>query len=231
MYPLDACDPPVLPEGWKPPYDHTLPGQTDVFNAFTDQDKREFLRSYYACTSFMDAQVGKLLDALQDADLMENTLIVFFGDHGYHLGEHNWWNKVTIFEKGTNAPFIVAGPGVDDSGTRSEAMIEFIDIYPTLADYAGLDSVPDYLEGKSFTDVLKDPSLPFRSEVHAIIRRGDMLGKMVKNEQWRYVEWDDGKQGRELYDQVNDPVEYTNLAEDPEYEQEVARMRELLYQK
>jgi uncharacterized sulfatase len=229
MYPLEDCDPHVLPEGWQPPYPHTLPGQTEIFNRFTEQDKREFLRSYYACSSFMDAQVGKLMKALKTSGQLDNTLIVFFGDHGYHLGEHNWWNKVTIYEKGTNAPFIIAGPPVTEKGVRSRAMFEFVDIYPTLAEIAGLEEVPTHLEGKSFAEVIADPSLPFRSEVRAVVNRGQMLGRTVKNTAWRYTEWDNGNKGRELYDQVADPLEYNNLAEDPEYADEVAVMRELLY--
>jgi len=229
MYLLEDCDPPVLPEGWKPPYKHTLPGATTVFNKFTDQDKREFLRSYYACTSFMDAQVGKLLEALKESGQMENTLIVFFGDHGYHLGEHNWWNKVAVFEKGTNPPFIIAGQSVGKKGVDSDAMFEYIDIYPTLANLFQLENTPDYLEGKSFAEVIEDPALPFRDEVRAIISRGEMLGRMVKNENYRYVEWDNGKKGRELYDQKNDPIEYNNLAENPEYLSVVTEMRTLLY--
>ena len=229
MYPLEDCDPPVLPEGWKPPYKHTLPGATTIFNKFTDQDKREFLRSYYACTSFMDAQVGKLMDALKETGQLENTLIVFFGDHGYHLGEHNWWNKVTIFEKGTNAPFIMAGPAVGKKGGDLDAMFEFIDIYPTLANIFQLKNIPEDLEGKSFAAVVNDPSKPFRTEVRAVIRRGEMLGRMVKNSKWRYIEWDNGKKGRELYDQKNDPVEYYNLAESPKYLSVVSEMRKLLY--
>ena len=229
MYPLEDCDPPELPEGWTPPYKHTLPGATTVFNKFTDQDKREFLRSYYACTSFMDAQVGKLLDALKESGQMENTLIVFFGDHGYHLGEHNWWNKVTVFEKGTNPPFIIAGQSVGQKGVDADAMFEYIDIYPTMANLFQLKNTPEYLEGKSFAEVIKDPALPFREEVRAIISRGEMLGRMVKNENYRYVEWDNGKKGRELYDQKNDPIEYNNLAENPEYLSVVSEMRTLLY--
>ncbi len=228
MYPLEDCDPHVLPKDWVPPYSHTLPGQTKVFNKFTDQDKREFLRSYYACSSFMDALIGKLLHALKETGQMENTLIVFMGDHGYHLGEHNWWNKVTLFEQGTSAPFIVAGPPVEEKGVRSEAMFEFIDIYPTLAALCDLKNTPRYLEGKSFASVVKNPSQPFRNEVRAIINRGEMLGRTVKNSKWRYTEWDEGKKGRELYHQINDPLEYENLAEDPQYQSVVAHMKELL---
>jgi uncharacterized sulfatase len=229
MYPLEDCDPPVLPEGWEPPYKHTLPGETKTFNKFTDQDKREFLRSYYACTSFMDAQVGKIIDALKETGQLDNTLIVFFGDHGYHLGEHNWWNKVTIFEKGTNAPFIMAGNSVGKKGVVSNAMFEYIDIYPTLANLFSLQNIPEHLEGKSFANVVNDPTKPFRNEVRAVIRRGDKLGRMVKNEKFRYVEWDNGKMGRELYDQKNDPIEYRNLAEETEYSDVVSEMRTLLY--
>ena len=217
MYPLENCDPPELPDGWKPPYPHSLPGQTAIFNQFSDQDKREFLRSYYACTSFMDAQVGRLLTALEESGQMDNTLIVLFGDHGYHLGEHNWWNKVTLYEKGTNAPFIVAGNAVGKKGVASDAMFEFIDIYPTLADLMNLEDVPDYLEGKSFANVLADPALPFKNEVYAVVRRGKSMGRMLKTRDWRYIEWDHAQMGIELYDQMNDPVEYQNLAQDPAY--------------
>ncbi len=228
MYPLEVCNPPVLPEGWKPPYKHTLPSETAVFDRFTDQDKREFLRSYYACTSFLDAQVGKLLKALEETNQLENTLIVFFGDHGYHLGEHNWWNKVTIFEKGTRAPFIMAGQSVGKKGVESDAMFEYIDIYPTLAELLKLKNTPVYLEGKSFAQVVKDPSKPFRSSVQAVVSRGEMLGRMVKNKKWRYIEWDKGQKGIELYDQVNDPMEYNNLANLPEYANSIQEMKRLM---
>jgi arylsulfatase A-like enzyme len=157
MYPLEICNPPVLPEGWQPPFKHTLPNETAIFNKFTDQDKREFLRSYYACTSYMDAQVGKVLKALEETGQLDNTLIVFFGDHGYHLGEHNWWNKVTLYQKGTNAPFIMAGSSVGEKGMTSNAMFEFVDLYPTFADIFNLKQTPTYLEGKSFKKVLKKP--------------------------------------------------------------------------
>ncbi len=228
MYPLEICNPPVLPEGWQAPYKHTLPTETAIFNKFTDQDKREFLRSYYACTSYLDAQVGKVLKALEESGQLDNTLIILFGDHGYHLGEHNWWNKVTLFQKGTNAPFIVAGQSVGKKGLSSDAMFEYIDIYPTLADIFKLKNTPKYLEGKSFKKVLKNPVKPFRSSVSAVISRGNMLGKMVKTEQWRYIEWDNTKMGIELYDQKNDPIEYKNLANDPAYKTVLEEMKKLI---
>lgn len=231
MYPLEICTPPVLPQGWVAPYKHTLPSEAAVFDKFTDQDKREFLRSYWACCSFLDAQVGKLLKALEESGQMDNTLIVLMGDHGYHLGEHNWWNKVTIFEKGTNAPFIIAGQSVGQKGAESDAMLEFIDIYPTLADLLDLKNTPDYLEGRSFSAVLKNPSLSFRTSVSAVVRRGEMLGRTVKTDKWRYTEWDNGEKGMELYDQVNDPVEYNNLATNQSYATVIAEMKKLLYQK
>ncbi len=228
MYSLSDCTPPELPEGWEPPYDHTLPPQTDVFNRFTDNDKREFLRSYYAATSFMDAQVGKVLEALEESGQMENTIIVLFGDHGYHLGEHNWWNKVTIFEMGTRAPFIIGGGLIQKKGVTSEAMFEFIDIYPTLADFCELRGVPEYLEGESFANILENPLQEFRSAVQATTRRGEMEGKMVKTKKWRYVEWDNGEKGAELYDQTHDPIEYHNLANDVKYDSVINEMKMLL---
>ena len=230
LYPLVTCDPPILPEGWTAPYAHSLPNQTVIFSQFTDQDKREFLRSYYACTSFMDAQVGKVIDALKEENLMENTLIVFLGDHGYHLGEHQWWNKVTIYEKGQNAPMIIVDGEKNIAGVESNAMIEFIDLYPTLADVCDLKNVPDYLEGKSFRNVLENPLSSFRDVVYAIIRRGDMIGKTVKTRDWRYIEWDNGKQGYELYNEHSDPLEYNNLAENSSYDDVQALMKQMLDQ-
>ena len=231
MYPLEDCTPHIVPDGWKPPYPHTLLSWSKIFDKFTDNDKREFLRSYYACTSFMDAQVGRILDALEESGQMDNTLIVLFGDHGYHLGENSWWNKVTVYEEGTNAPFIMAGNAVGKKGIKSDAMFEFIDIYPTLAEIMNLKNTPDYLEGKSFASLVEDPELPFRDQVHAVTKRGEILGRMVKNIEWRYIEWDHGNQGSELYNQKEDPLEYNNLAQNTEYADVIVEMKKLLNQK
>jgi uncharacterized sulfatase len=227
-YPLEICTPPPIPEGWEPPYEHTLPNQTPIFNNFTDQDKREFLRSYYACTSFMDAQLGKVMDALEEEGLMDNTLIVFFGDHGYHLGEHNWWNKVTVYEKCNNAPLIIMNGDTALAGKETTALVEFLDFYPTIASYFKLEGIPEYLEGKSFENILQNPEASFRDQVNIITVRGKFLGRSVKTKEWRYTEWDDGNRGTELYDQLNDPLEYNNLSALEGYDSVQEQMKKLI---
>ena len=228
LYPEEDCDLHRPPEDWQVPHPITLPGETRVFDLFTDQERCEFQRAYYACVSFMDAQVGKVLDALKEQGLMENTLVVFFGDHGYHLGEHNWWNKVTVYEKSHVAPMIIYTGNDKVKGRETNAMIEFIDLYPTLATYCGLDNIPDYLEGKDFGAVLKNPEASFREFVTKVVGRGNVLGRSVKTTEWRYTEWDEGRQGTELYDQINDPLEYNDLSGDPAYDNIQHEMRKLL---
>ncbi len=181
---------------------------------------------------FMDAQVGKLLKALEESGQMDNTLIVFMGDHGYHLGEHNWWNKVTIFEKGTNAPFIIAGNAAGQKGVETDAMFEFIDIYPTLAELMGLKNVPDYLEGRSFSEVLKNPSLPFRSSVRADSKQGCDAGQNCKNR----INGDirNGITGiREMNSMIRERIRSSIiiLLLIQSYSAVVAEMKKLLYQK
>lgn len=235
MYPLEDMIPHVPPEDWNAPHAHTFPHKSKVFpkgaailNNFTEQDKKEFLRSYYACTTYMDAQLGKILDALKESGQIDNTLIVFFGDHGYHLGEQNWWNKFTLYERANNAPFIMAGASVKEKGVTSESLFEFIDIYPTLAELLQLKNTPGYLEGKSFAKLLDDPSESFRTSVQAVMTRGDLIGRSVKNKKWRYIEWENGTQGVELYDQEKDPLEYKNLAHNAEYSEIMVEMKKLL---
>ena len=108
----------------------------EAFGKFTDTERMEFLRAYYACTSFMDAQVGRVLDALDRRQLWDRTVVIFIGDHGYHLGERDWWNKNTLFDRSCRAPLIIAAPGVSPGVARG--LVEFVDLYPTIAEFAGL---------------------------------------------------------------------------------------------
>ena len=135
-----------------------IPNQSD-FASFTDKERREFKRAYQACVSFTDAQIGKVFATMDRLKLWENTMVVLIGDHGYHLGEHEWWNKVTVYERGAGAPMIVWVPGANGMGKPTNALIEFVDIYPTLIDYAGLKA-PHPLSGESLRPVMGNPRLP-----------------------------------------------------------------------
>ena len=228
-YPLDKCQPPKVPNNWQRPNKHAL--NTKAYNAFgnfTSSDKKEFLRAYYACVSFMDAQVGKVVAALEETGQLKDTLILLLGDHGYHLGENNHWNKSSLYDMSSGAPMILANPKLPVRGASSKAMVEFVDIYPTLAELFDLKNVPSNLEGRSFAHLAKDPKLPHRDEVRSVISRGDVIGRSVKNSKWRYNEWNEGREGVELYDEVKDPFEYENLAEDSDYSDVVAEMKKLL---
>ena len=191
---------------------------------------REAIRAYYASISFMDAQVGRLLDALDRLGLADNTIIVFASDHGYHLGEGGLWMKQTLFERSARTPLIVAGAGVPAKGRASTRVVEFVDIYPTLAALAGLQPPPG-LEGRSLQPLLKDPGMAWSHPAVTQVRRGGAAGFMgysVRTERWRYTEWADGKSGTELYDEVADPQELKNLAASPGHRKTVDEMQRLL---
>ena len=181
------------------------------FAAFTDRERAEFRRAYYAGTSFVDAQLGKLLEVLDRRSAWDDTILVFLGDHGYHLGEHGWWNKVTVFELCARTPLIVWAPGLAGMGRSTSGIVEFLDIYPTLADLAGL-TPPTGLQGTSFKPLLDDSDRPGKPWAYTQVTRGDRMGRSLRTDHWRYTEWEDGKSGVELYDHRSDPLEYQNLA-------------------
>jgi iduronate 2-sulfatase len=178
-----------------------------AFGKFTDRERQEFHRAYYACTSFMDAQVGRVLTALDRLNLWDRTLVVLLGDHGYHLGERNWWNKNTLFERSCRAPLLIAAPGVKPGVARGLA--EFVDLYPTLADFAGLVP-PSPLAGQSLRPLLANPSLAGKPAALTLVTRGPgQRGDSIRNDRWRYTAWSDGQ--RELYDHASDPEETRNV--------------------
>ncbi len=224
LYPLANCTPPTVPSGWAAESNNIPQSSRDIFLAFDDNDKREFLRSYYACTTFVDTQVGKVIQALDNNGLAEDTIIFLLGDHGYHLGEHEHWNKVTVFGKCHGAPFMVVAPDAEaDEGLVTSEIIEFVDIYPTLAEMCKLKDVPSDLEGISFQPLLDDPTQPWKEAGFIQVSRNG--GHAIQTERWRYTEWTDGF--RELYDHQADPIEYNNLIDDPQYADVILYLQEL----
>ena len=181
---------------------------------------RKAMQAYYACVSFIDAQVGRMLDALDRLSLTNNTIVVFWSDHGYHLGEHNGiWQKRTLFEQGARAPLIIRNPMSKGNGQACRRIVEFIDIYPTLTHLAGIKT-PKQIEGRSLVPLLEKPVSEWNSfAITQVLRPADnrleapVMGRSIRTERWRYSDWAEGKQGEELYDHLADPLEFNNLAD------------------
>ena len=187
--------------------------------------RREYMQSYHACISFLDAQLKIVFDALKSSGHWEDTVVIFTSDHGYHLGEHFLWGKVTLFDIGTRVPFLVRVPGLTKGGTESEAMVELVDIYPTLVDVAGLEP-PAGLQGVSLRPLLNHPERRGKKKVaYTVVTRGSKLGYAVRNQNWRYSKWPDGE---ELYNLNNDPEEKKNLVSFPHVAERVAEFRAFL---
>ena len=195
-------------------------------------------QAYYACVSFIDAQVGRLLGALDELGLSENTIVVFWSDHGYHLGEHNGvWQKRTLFEQSARSPLIIRAPG-KSSGQASPRIVEFVDIYPTVTSLAGVAG-PENLAGKDLTPLLENPIAKWDGfAITQVLRPADnrlssqVMGCSIRTHRWRFTEWANGEQGTELYDHHADPMEFDNLAIDPDGEMNgvIARLRVQLRQ-
>jgi len=174
---------------------------------------RDIRHAYYACISYVDAQVGRLLRALDRHRLRDDTVVLLWSDHGYQLGEHGMWCKHTNFETSTRVPLVVSVPGKRTAGQSTDGLVELVDIYPTLVDICRLPK-PDHLQGTSFAPLLDDPSLPWKTAAFSQYSRAGALGRSARTERWRYNEWQtDGIiVARELYDHETDPYENRNLA-------------------
>lgn len=183
-------------------------------------------RAYYAVISFMDAQVGRVVHALDSLGLADNTIIVLWSDHGYNLGEHGQWMKQSLFEKSAKVPFLIITPKAKTNNVTQP--VELVDIYPTLAELAHIQA-PDSLEGKSLVPLLNKDAANWQSAAYTQVKRDSIMGRSVRTERWRYTEWDNGKAGVELYDHSKDEDEFTNLANDSKYKDEVAKLSSLLH--
>jgi iduronate 2-sulfatase len=193
----------------------------------TADQARECKLAYYAAISFVDAQIGKVLDALDELGLAENTIVVFWSDHGYHLGEHGLWFKQSCFEESARTPLIMAVPGIKSTGKACNRIVEFIDIYPTLAALTGM-TPPSDLDGKSLVPLLEGPVAEWDYPAFTQVQRGTFPGHSVRTALWRYTEWDFSNKGAELYNEEADPQELNNLANNPLYAGVVRQMKELL---
>lgn len=192
--------------------------------------QRELIHGYYACVSYIDAQIGRLLDELDRLGLTENTIIVLWGDHGWKLGEHNSWAKQSNYEIDTHVPLIFGGASVRSKNEKSTSLVEFLDIYPTLCDLASLP-IPSYLHGKSLVPILNNPKHQVKTVAYSQFLLGrfpprpdvpERMGYTVRTDQYRYVEWYEWKNdtrgnflAKELFDHKKDPKENVNVASVP----------------
>ena len=230
MYPRENIAVPKVPEGYldtlPKPARLSITRKKDQLN-LPDDLARQAIQAYYASTTFADAQVGRVLDALEEAGLAENTIVLFTSDHGYHMGEHGHWQKTTLFENAAHVPLIIAGPGTEAAGQSTTTPAEMLDFYPTLAELCGL-TAPAYLSGVSLAPVLKDPTAEPRQS--ALTQYSTGYG--IRTPRHRYTEWgEEGSDGAELYDHQTDPQEMVNLADRPEQAATVQQLSKLLRQR
>ncbi|MBM3860171.1 MAG: sulfatase [Verrucomicrobia bacterium] len=195
----------------------------------TDELRRQCVQAYYASISFMDAQVGRVVNALDRLGLAESTVIVFTSDHGYHMGEHGLYQKMSLFEESARVPLLLVAPGVSKRGIVVKTPVSQVDLYPTIAELCGVKA-PDTLQGQSLVPMLKNASFIGRGWALTQVTRGGQkrigpgaakgaLGKRffgysLRTPRWRYTEWDEGREGAELYDHERDSKEMNNLAAD-----------------
>jgi arylsulfatase A-like enzyme len=230
LYPLDEIVLPDAPEGDLddvPPIGRDVAYQGD-YHTFEQIKElglwKEYVRGYLACISFADACVGRVLDALEKSPYRDNTIVVLWSDHGWHLGEKEHWHKFTLWERGTRTPLIIKAPGVTPEGKRTADVTNLVDLYPTMVELCGLPPFSQ-VEGESLVPVLKNPdldrnrttvmSLPWHKDCHAIV-----------DNRFRYIRYSDGTE--ELYDHKNDRTEFTNLANNPEYSDVKRRLKKKL---
>ena len=222
---------------------HELEGYNDIpeDGRLSPAKLQELRRGYYACISYVDALIGRLLDQLEQLGLTERTVVVLWGDHGFHLGEQGLWTKANNYELSTRVPLILSVPGQAVVGATTEALVELVDVYPTLVEVCGLDA-PAGVEGISLAPLLEDPVRPWKQAVFSQYPRdrtayrhngrGDFMGYAVRGERYRYVEWreleTDAIIARELYDHDVDDAEMRNVAALPSNEETVSRMSGLL---
>jgi arylsulfatase A-like enzyme len=186
-----------------------------------DALRREYMQAYHACISFIDTQIGLIFDALKRTGHWDDTIVILTSDHGYQLGEHFMWGKVTLFEVCARVPLVMRVPGRTAPGSSSTGLVELVDLYPTLAALCDV-AAPDDLQGRSLVPMLDDPATGGKDAVYTVVTRRQELGKAIRTPRWRYTAW---PRGEELYDLRDDPAEHRNLADSSQHSEILQVMR------
>ncbi len=200
---------------------------TSVNGKMSIEQQQKAVAAYYASVSFMDEQVGKVLKTLKEEGLEDNTIVIFTSDHGFHLGEHDFWMKVSLHEESVRVPLIIKVPGKKPAVCNS--LVELIDMYPTVAELTGLE-YSKHIQGKSLVKTLENPTHKVRDMAFSVSQGGRTF--MLRSDKWAYIQYDeDAKSGMELFDMENDPKQYTNLAYQADYSEVVDRFKQGLREK
>lgn len=229
LYPLEQVKPFVNPAGDLddiPPAAVRMIGGRAHHMGMNEDEQREALRAYYASISFMDEQLGRVLRTLDRLKLREQTVIVFQSDHGWHLGEHTYWQKRSLMEESARVPLIIAAPGRKSRGRASRALVELVDVYPTVAELCGLKA-PAELEGQSLVPLLDDPGNSHKLVARTQYDDEKVKGRAIRSEHFRYIRWTGDGGGEEFYDHRRDPHEFTNVAGNARYRAALERHRKL----
>ncbi len=227
-FPTDFAPRPTVPAGFPaaclPSKNHDLFNDRDA----TPEEAREMVEAYYASVTFVDEQLGRVMQAVDRFGLRDNTVIVLFSDHGYHLGEKGKWSKHgSMFEVACRVPLLISLKG-DAAGGSSPRTVQLLDIFPTLCDACGI-APPPGLEGHSLLPLLRDPLAAWDHPAFTVCRNGATVGESVRTERWRYSEFGGGTAGAVLFDHESDPHETKNLVDDPEQRDTVTHLNRLLH--
>ena len=228
LYPFEVIEMPEKIEGdWDDIPKRGINYVTSVNAQMTLEQEKKAVAAYYASVAYMDVQVGKVLNTLKEEGLDDNTIVVFTSDHGFHLGEHNFWMKVSLHEESVRVPMIIKVPGKKPNVCHS--FTELLDLYPTIAELAGLP-VSEHIQGKSLVKTLDNAKHEVRDMAFSVTHGGQSF--LLRTNKWAYIQYDeDAGAGIELFDMENDPKQFTNLADNSDYAQIVASFKEKLKMK
>ena len=221
--------PPQVENDWDDFPERAINYVTSVNAQMSEEQEKKAIAGYYASVTYMDAQVGKVLQTLKEEGLEENTIVIFASDHGFLLGEHRFWMKVSLLEESVRVPLIIKVPGQEPAVSHS--FVELLDLYPTVAELAGLD-YSEHLQGKSLVPVLEDPEFEVRDAAFSMNRWGGGFAYLLRTDKWAYIQYDeDAGSGMELYDMEYDEKQFNNLAYNPKFENIVLEFQKRLKQK